>query len=130
MADIIFTDATLLSYNVENYFLGDGVARYGSTKRLTVEVMSYNLNLGGRTIKDNGDPGDLNTNFNNEGVSETWDNLTTYLNNANNFENIIIKVAGDDWNLGKGIIESIGTTEQNPIQKTKTVSTLKIILFQ
>ena len=45
MADIIFTDATVLSYDVENYFLGDGVARYGSTKRLSIEVMSYNINV-------------------------------------------------------------------------------------
>lgn len=101
MADIIFTDATVLSYDVENYFLGDGVARYGSTKRLSIEVMSYNVNV---------------SDFNNEGVSETWDNLTTYLNNANNFENIKIKVGGTDWDLGKGIIDSISTTEQNPIR--------------
>tara|TARA_B100000519_G_scaffold44222_1_gene35069 strand:- start:27505 stop:29481 length:1977 start_codon:yes stop_codon:yes gene_type:complete len=116
MADIIFTDATVLSYDVENYFLGDGVARYGSTKRLSIEVMSYNINVGGRTIKDDGNPGDLNTSFNNDGISETWDNLTTYLNNANNFENIKIKVGGTNWELGKGIIESISTTEQNPIR--------------
>ena len=82
MADIIFTDATVLSYDVENYFLGDGTARYGSTKRLSIEVMSYNINLGGSTTAD------LNPDFNNDGISETWDNLTTYLNNANNFENI------------------------------------------
>ena len=101
MADIIFTDATVLSYDVENYFLGDGVARYGSTKRLSIEVMSYNVNV---------------SDFNNEGVSETWDNLAAYLNNANNFENIKIKVGGTDWDLGKGIIDSISTTEQNPIR--------------
>ncbi len=119
MADIIFTDATVLSYDVENYFLGDGTARYGSTKRLSIEVMSYNINLGGSTTAD------LNPDFNNDGISETWDNLTTYLNNANNFENI--KIRGPkvdpsqtdsqrDWNLGRGIISSIGTTEQNPIR--------------
>jgi hypothetical protein len=110
MADIIFTDATVLSYDVENYFLGDGVARYGSTKRLSIEVMSYNINLGGSTTAG------LNPDFNNDGISETWDNLTTYLNNANNFENIKIKVGGTDWDLGKGIIDSISTTEQNPIR--------------
>ena len=101
MADITFTDATVLGYNVENYFLGDGTARYGSTKRLSIEVMSYNINV---------------DDFSNEGVSETWDNLKTYLDDGDNFQNIKIKIAGVDWDLGQGIIESIATTEQNPIR--------------
>lgn len=104
MADIIFTDVTLLSYDVENYFLGDGTARYGSTKRLSIEAMAYNIN---------------EPTFHNQGVSETWDDLKSYLDAASNFKNIKLRVGSDastDWNLGQGIIESAATTEQNPIR--------------
>jgi len=94
---IDFSDATLLSYNVDNYFLGDGIARYGSTRRLGVEVMTHNVSGVG---------------FNNDGVSQSWTGFSGAMANADNFGQVTV----NGYDLGSGIVGSVGMTTSNPIR--------------
>jgi len=94
---IDFSDATLLGYNQDNYFLGDGIARYGSTRRLSIQVMTHNVSGVG---------------FNNDGVSQSWSGFSGAMASGDNFGEVIV----NGYELGSGIVESIAIETDNPVR--------------
>jgi len=94
---IDFSDATLLGYNQDNYFLGDGIARYGSTRRLSIQVMTHNVSGVG---------------FNNDGVSQSWSGFSGAMASGDNFGEVIV----NGYELGSGIVESIAIETNNPVR--------------
>jgi hypothetical protein len=94
---IDFSDATVLGYNQDNYFFGDGIARYGSTRRISLEVMTHNVSGVG---------------FNNDGVSQSWSGFSGAMASGDNFGAVTV----NGYDLGSGIVESIAITTQNPVR--------------
>ena len=94
---IDFSNATLLGYNQDNYFLGDGIARYGSTRRLSIQVMTHNVSGVG---------------FNNDGVSQSWSGFSGAMASGDNFGEVIV----NGYELGSGIVESIAIETDNPVR--------------
>lgn len=89
-----FTNASTLTYNQTNNFLGDGVARLNSTRNLTIRVFERDVLV-------------------NSGVSGNWQDFQDALSASDNFaENITL----NGYQLGSGVINSVAITDQNPVR--------------
>ena len=89
-----FTNASTLTYNQTNNFLGDGVARLNSTRDLTIRVFERDVLV-------------------NSGVSGNWQDFQDALSASDNFaENITL----NGYQLGSGVINSVAITDQNPVR--------------
>lgn len=89
-----FTNASTLSYNQNNNFLGDGVARLNSVRDLTINVFERDILV-------------------NDGVSGNWQEFQDALAASDNFgEEIVL----NGYPLGSGIIQSVAITDQNPVR--------------
>jgi hypothetical protein len=89
-----FTNASTLSYNQNNNFLGGGVARLNSVRDLTINVFERDILV-------------------NNGVSENWQEFQDALAASDNFgEEIVL----NGYSLGSGIIQSVAITDQNPVR--------------
>ena len=106
-----FQNATVLSYQHSNNFLGDGTARMSSSKEISIEVLLKNINvldLEPRDLYRNIDTGAT------EGVSESWDTFVAEL--ASGSKNFAENITLNGHAFGKGTINSIEITEDNPIR--------------
>ena len=90
-----FDNATLLTYQHSNNFLGDGTARLSSTKEISIEVL-----LRDTTIDD--------------GVSQNWDTFISQL--AAGSKNYAESITINGHAFGKGTISSMEMVEDNPVR--------------
>ncbi len=91
-----FTDATLLSYQVNKNYLGEGISSLNERVKITI-----------KGIFDN-----RLTNSKGYGVKATIDNIKNLLLTTSNvYDDIIV----NNFNLGKGIITDISFPRDNPI---------------
>ena len=91
-----FTDATLLTYQVNKNYLGEGISSLNERVKITI-----------KGIFDN-----RLTNSKGYGVKTTIDNIKNLLLTTSNvYDDIIV----NNFNLGKGIITNISFPDDNPI---------------
>jgi hypothetical protein len=100
-----FTDATLLGYQVNKNYLGEGLFSINTTKDLTIEGIFLN-------------PNQL------EGVNESFQKITGLLTGiVNTYDSVII----NGYNLGSGKILNISFPEQNPIRLGRYIYNIQIL---
>jgi len=103
-----FTDATLLGYQVNKNYLGEGVFALSTIKNISIEGI-----LDSRT--DNADS---------EGVKQTFQKISGFLTGiVNAYDAVII----NGYNLGTGKVNNLSFPDKNPIRLGKYVYDIEII---
>lgn len=92
-----FTDATLLGYQVNKNYLGEGVFALSTIKNISIEGI-----LDNRT-----------TNADSEGVKENFQKISGFLTGiVNAYDAVIV----NGYNLGTGKVSNLSFPDQNPIR--------------
>lgn len=100
-----FTDATILGYQVNKNYLGEGLFSINTTKNVSIEGVFLNPTV-------------------TQGVRESIQKISGLLTGiANVYDSIII----NDYNLGSGKITNISFPEGNPIRVGKYVYDIEIL---
>jgi len=116
-----FANATVLSYQHSNNFLGDGTARMSSSKEISIEVLLKNINVlsgvDSNTVSAQGEKEHLPIKTSDgagKGVSESWHKFIEEL--AGGVKNFAQNITINGHEFGKGTINSIELTEDNPVR--------------
>lgn len=89
-----FTDATLLGYQVNKNYLGEGLFSINTTKNISIEGVFLNLT-------------------NTEGVRESFQKISGFLTGiVNAYDAVIV----NGYNLGTGKVSNLSFPDQNPIR--------------
>jgi hypothetical protein len=103
-----FIDATLLGYQVNRNYLGEGLFVLNTTKNISIEGIFDNR-------KSNSDA---------EGVKETYEDITGLLTGiVNAYDRVVV----NGYNLGTGKVLSVSFPEENPIRIGKYRYEIEII---
>jgi len=103
-----FTDATLLGYQVNRNYLGEGLFVLNTTKNISIEGIFDNRK----------------SNTDSEGVKETYQDITGLLTGIiNAYDSVIV----NGYNLGTGKVLSVSFPEENPIRIGKYRYEIEII---
>jgi hypothetical protein len=100
-----FTDATILGYQVNRNYLGEGLFSINTTKNVSIEGIFLNPTA-------------------TEGVRESIQKISGFLTGITNvYDSIVI----NDYNLGSGKITSISFPEGNPIRLGRYIYDIEIL---
>jgi hypothetical protein len=100
-----FTDATILGYQVNRNYLGEGLFSINTTKNVSIEGIFLNPTA-------------------TEGVRESIQKISGFLTGITNvYDSIVI----NDYNLGSGKITSISFPEDNPIRLGRYIYDIEIL---
>jgi len=103
-----FTDATLLGYQVNKNYLGEGVFALNTIKNISIEGILDNR-------IDNADS---------EGVKQTFQKISGFLTGiANAYDAVVV----NGYNLGTGKVTNLSFPDQNPIRLGKYQYNIEIV---